>query len=105
MAPQLLLIMTTCNAKKVLETMAHDLVHEKVVACAQLSGPFTSSYLWNNQFETENEWQLILKTSFDLKSHINHYIKTHHPYDCPEIIYLSVDADSDYLAWVKKNIT
>lgn len=97
----LILIQSTCDQRAVLETIASQLVAERLVACAQISGPIRSIYVWQGQTENQEEWLLTAKTSADLFDATERRIRELHPYQVPEILGLPVLSVSDaYRTWV-----
>ena len=99
--PALLLVTTTCDDPEVLRRIAHDLVVERLAACAQLLGPAESTYVWQSKLEQTSEWLLVIKTSSLLWSQVQQAIQDRHSYDVPEIIGTPITAVSEaYAAWV-----
>jgi len=76
-------------------------VEERLAACAQVSGPITSTYRWHGEVESAQEWLCVLKTTSVLLDPLCGALKLAHSYETPEIIATAIDAgDPDYLAWV-----
>ena len=88
------------------ETVAADLgrrlVEARLAACVNLLGPIRSFYEWNGCLEDDQEVQLVIKTRHQHVEALTAWIREHHPYDEPEILFLPVEAGSPgYLAWLE----
>lgn len=80
--------------------LARALVQARLAACVQLQA-IRSFYVWQDQAHDEAEWLLSIKTRRALYPQLEAWLRTHHPYDTPEILCLPVTAGSAaYLAWV-----
>lgn len=83
--------------------LAGALVQQRLGACVQLQA-IRSFYVWQAQAQDEPEWLLSIKTRRALYPQLEAWLRTHHPYDTPEIICLPLTAGSAaYLAWVDAN--
>jgi periplasmic divalent cation tolerance protein len=81
------------------------LVEQELAACVQILSPMTSVYRWQGQIERATETLLLIKTLPDSYPAVETAIKTHHPYQTPEIIALPITAGAeDYLAWLRAAI-
>lgn len=73
----------------------------RLAACAQVSGPITSSYWWNGEMATATEWRCTLKTTRSRLAALVAALRAAHPYEVPEIVATAlVGGDDDYLAWI-----
>ena len=103
--PEYIQVVTTTSGKAEAETIARELVAQRLAACAQVLGPITSTYWWQGQIETSQEWQCWLKSRRDLFEAIEQAIRGLHSYAVPEILAMPVVAGSDsYLAWINDAI-
>jgi periplasmic divalent cation tolerance protein len=94
-------IMTTMEKRKDAEKVAAFLVENKLAACVQIAGPVLSLYRWKGNTESAEEWQCFIKTRADLYNAVEAAIKSHHPYEIPEIIALPIlQGSPDYLSWL-----
>ncbi len=76
-------------------------VEHRLAACAQVSGPMTSTYRWRDEVVSAQEWVCVLKTTAVSLDPLIEILKTTHSYETPEIIATAIDAgDPGYLAWV-----
>lgn len=81
--------------------IAHVLVEESLVACAQVGTGVTSMYLWQGQLEGVEEIPVSFKTTAGLLPALHARLDELHPYEIPEFLVLGVPAGSvSYLDWV-----
>lgn len=100
----LIVVTTTDNADDA-SKLAKALVEKRLVACAQVEGPVTSTYWWQGVVEHGEEWKCSLKTSAARYSELEAELTRLHPYDTPEIIATPITAGSrDYLAWMDEEL-
>jgi periplasmic divalent cation tolerance protein len=96
-------VTTTIDSRLEAATLARSAVEERLAACAQLVGPIASTYWWEGEIESAEEWMVVFKTTLDRFEELAGLITEQHSYDTPEIIATSVIAGSaDYLAWVSE---
>lgn len=94
-------VTTTTDSRAEAAELARSAVAERLVACAQLVGPIASTYWWEDEIESAEEWMVVFKTSADRFEELASLIAEGHSYDTPEIIATPVVAGSmDYLAWI-----
>ena len=93
----------TAPSITVAETLAKGLIEHQYAACVNIIPSITSVYRWEGKVETGNETLLMLKTIVHNKLIITNYIKKHHEYSVPEIIYVPIDkqySNPEYLQWI-----
>ncbi|GAA4068156.1 divalent-cation tolerance protein CutA [Actinomadura miaoliensis] len=101
MAQAYVQVTTTTDSRQEAADLAKSAVTERLAACAQLVGPIASTYWWEGEIETAEEWMVVFKTTDDRFDELATLITEGHSYDTPEIIATPVVAGSmDYLAWV-----
>ncbi len=99
-------VITTIDTRERAEAIARHLVAERVAACAQVSGPITSTYRWNDEIATDEEWYCIAKSTGETFTRLESAIRSVHTYDEPEIIAVPIAAGSNgYLAWVTASVS
>jgi periplasmic divalent cation tolerance protein len=95
-------VVTTTERREDAERIARTLVEERLAACVQVTGPITSTYRWQGQIETAQEWQCWAKSRRGLYDKIEQTIRRLHPYEVPEILAMPILAGSaGYLAWLE----
>jgi len=83
------------------ERLANALVERRLAACVQIVGPIQSTYRWQGQIETAEEWLCLIKTRRELWEEVQRAIIELHPYETPEIIAVPIAVGSKaYLGWV-----
>ena len=96
-------VTTTTDARAEAAELAKSAVSERLAACAQLVGPIASTYWWEDEIESAEEWLVLFKTSADRFDELATLITELHSYDTPEIIATPIVAGSmDYLAWISE---
>lgn len=82
------------------KAIATQLIELKLAACVNLF-PIHSIYLWQEQINQDQEYQLTIKTDLSKFDRLAAKIKTLHSYEVPEIIALPIIAGSKtYLDWL-----
>lgn len=95
----------TTDSQSEAQRIGTKLVQERLAACAQISGPIQSIYEWEEKIENSEEWVLSLKSHQEFFPRLVEVIRKEHSYKCPQIIALPlVNANEDYLAWMKAAI-
>jgi periplasmic divalent cation tolerance protein len=78
-------------------------VEQRLAACAQVSGPITSTYRWAGEITSAPEWVCTMKTTSDRLVPLFAALRHAHSYEVPEIVAVPLVAgDPDYLAWVEE---
>lgn len=105
-AHAVLTVLTTVDSAEEAAALARTAVEERLAACAQVTGPVTSVYRWQEALETSQEWQVLFKTTEAVYPALEARLTAGHPYDTPEIIATPVVRGSErYLAWVAAEVT
>ena len=98
---EIMQVVTTTATKAAAQAIATAVVSKRLAACAQVIGPITSTYWWQGQIETTDEWLCVMKSRQDLYAALEQAIRQVHPYDVPEILAVPVVLGSqDYLEWL-----
>ncbi len=101
--PQVLVCLTTVSDRDQARDLAPVPLKEHMAACVQIDGPIESHYHWDGKDCCDREYRLVIKTSVQHQERLREFIRTHHPYDQPQIVTLqSVDADAGYASWVEE---
>jgi periplasmic divalent cation tolerance protein len=94
-------LMTTVDNEEDAQAIASATVGQRMAACVQVIGPITSTYWWDGDVQSGEEWLCLIKTGVDLLPELEAIIRQVHPYDVPELLALPVVAGGrDYLAWL-----
>lgn len=94
-------VTTATDSRAEAAELAKSAVRERLAAGAQLVGPIASTYWWEGEIESAEEWIVIFKTTVERFDELAEFIADVHSYDTPEIVAVPLVAGSaDYLAWV-----
>ncbi len=100
-----LIVFTTTDNAEDANKLAEALVKKRLAACAQVEGPITSTYWWQEKIEQGREWKCSLKTSTALYNDLETELKRIHPYDTPEILAIPIIRGSrDYFTWMNEEL-
>jgi periplasmic divalent cation tolerance protein len=101
MSKRILLALSTFPDAETARRISNQLVTEKFAACANILPSVESIYRWKEKIESGNETLVFFKLSEDRQSAFQDKLKSLHPYDLPEIIFVPVASGlADYLQWV-----
>jgi len=78
-------ILTTWSSKhgSCEENFIKPLLHEHLIACANVSAPMKSIYVWNGELCEDEERQIVMKTTRERVCLVEARMNTLHPYECP----------------------
>ncbi|HEV3138677.1 MAG TPA: divalent-cation tolerance protein CutA [Pirellulales bacterium] len=98
-------VVTATSSKEEAEKIARALVERRLAACVQVAGPVTSTYHWQGQIESAQEFLCIIKTRQSHYLALEDAIRELHSYEVPEILALEVSAGNrDYLNWLRDEL-
>ena len=101
MAEKILLALSTFPDAEIARRISNQLITESFAACANILPTIESIYRWKNKIESGNEILVLFKLSEDRKSAFQDRLRSIHPYDIPEIIFVPVVSGlPEYLRWV-----
>jgi periplasmic divalent cation tolerance protein len=95
------MVITTTDSAEDAERLARSIVEARVGACAQVVGPIKSVYWWDGAVQSEQEWQIWIKTTTAELDALTDHIKANHSYDVPEVAATPIiGGNPAYLRWV-----
>jgi periplasmic divalent cation tolerance protein len=104
MAAKILLALSTFPDLETARRISNQLVTEKFAACANILPAVESIYRWKEKIETAAEVIVLFKTTQDRQKAFQEKLRSLHPYDVPEIIFMSVtNGLPEYVRWVIEN--
>ena len=104
MPEKILLALSTFPDEEIARRISNQLVNERFAACANIFPTVESIYRWKEKIESGNETLVFFKVSEDLQSAFQNKLRSLHPYDVPEIIFVPVAGGlPEYLQWVGEN--
>lgn len=96
-----LLVLTNLPDRAAAEKLADALVGERVAACVNILAPCRSVYRWKDALQHDEEHPLLIKTTEERYAALEAAIRTHHPYELPEVIALPIERGLPaYLEWI-----
>ena len=96
---------TTAPSLVTAEEIANHLVTSSLGACVSIKGPFTSVYRWNGAIERSEEYGLTIKTTKERVSEVEQAIRSRHPYEVPELLWIEAHATGNsYEQWVEHSV-
>lgn len=97
-------IKTTFKTLSLAKKIAKILIENKLVACAQISR-IESFFIYEDEFKSEKEILLTLKTKKSLYPKIKKAIIKEHEYKTPQIISQKIDDGLDsFLKWIDSSL-
>ena len=104
MPEKVLLALSTFPDRETAQRIANQLVTEKFAACANILPAVESIYRWKGKIESGNEALVFFKLSEDRQSAFQEKLRSLHPYEVPEIIFVPITGGlPEYLRWVVEN--
>lgn len=98
----MLIVLTTAPNMAEAETLAEQIVNEKLAACVQILPQMTSVYVWEGKVQKESEHLLLIKTMSEKCDALEAFIKANHSYTVPEIVAIDDERTSyEYLRWME----
>ena len=98
------LALSTFPDRETAQRIANQLVSEKFAACANILPAVESIYRWKGKLESGTETLVFFKVSEDRQSAFEEKLRSLHPYEVPEIIFVPVSSGlPEYLRWVAEN--
>ncbi len=83
--------------------LAQQLIDERLAACVQIQEGIQSVYRWDGKICNDTEVLLSAKTSTTQWQRIEAFIKSHHPYQLPEILALKpAEYSQAYGVWINE---
>lgn len=97
-----LLVLTTWPEANGARELARELLRRRLAACINVLPPMTSFYVWDDQMESGEEHQLLIKTTTARFQAVRDAITQAHPYALAELIAIPiVQGLPDYLQWIE----
>jgi periplasmic divalent cation tolerance protein len=104
MGDEIVLAFSTFPDVETARRIARELVTEKFAACANVIPRIESIYVWQEKLEQGEETLVLFKTSAARSAVFQEKLKSLHPYEVPEIVFVPITAGLPaYLQWVADN--
>src|SRR5262249_20759196 len=101
---KIVLALSTFPDRETAQRISDQLVSNKFAACANILPSVESIYRWKQKIESANETLAFFKLSEDRQSAFQEKLRSLHPYEVPEIIFVPISSGlSEYLHWVAQS--
>ncbi|QWD87088.1 divalent-cation tolerance protein CutA [Polynucleobacter paludilacus] len=101
----LLVVTTSFQTLEQAQTIARQLVENRLAACVQIQQGLYSIYSWDGKICEENEVLLSAKTTAANWEEIRTFIHNNHPYDLPEIMaFTPIEYEQQYGKWIEAEL-
>jgi periplasmic divalent cation tolerance protein len=98
----ILIVLTTFPDLDAARQIGTEWVESQLAACVNLLPGAESIYRWEGRTERSGEVLALVKTARSRLDQLAEAIRSHHPYELPELLVLEPSHGStDYLAWVR----
>lgn len=82
------------------------LVESRLAACVNILDQMNAMYIWQGEFQDDQEAVMIAKTTQDKVPELIEAVKARHSYEVPCIVALPiVDGSPDFLKWIAGQVT
>ncbi|MDQ6621769.1 MAG: divalent-cation tolerance protein CutA [Pseudomonadota bacterium] len=96
-----ILVLTQMPDRASAIALARVLVEGRLAACVNVGAAVDSLYHWRGEIETASEVPVTIKTQGERYRAVEMAIRSHHPYELPEIIAIPIsDGLATYLEWI-----
>ena len=104
MSSYIVVIMTTSNREEAAK-IVRSLLKERLIACANIVGPVSSLFWWEEKIDEASEFLVFMKTHKNLFQKLSEMVREIHSYEVPEILALPIIKGSPpYLNWLKASL-
>src|SRR5438045_4666776 len=101
MPQTILLALSTFPDVETARRISNQLVSDRIAACANILPAVESIYRWKDKIQSGNEALVFFKLSEERQSAFQDKLRSLHPYEVPEIIFVPVaNGLPEYVAWV-----
>src|SRR5438132_3856435 len=101
MGEEVLPALSTVPDVETARRIARQMVTENFAACANIIPAIESIYRWKEKIETSAETLVFFKLSEDRQSSFQEKLRSLHPHEVPEIIFIPVaNGLPEYLDWI-----
>jgi len=97
-------VRTTFSSPAAAAACAERLVRGQLAACVQVEGPLRSTYAWQGEVTTAEEWRCSCKTTAAARAACVAAILADHEYQTPQVIVVPLEATAGYAAWVRASV-
>lgn len=96
----------TTKDKEEARDIGRHLVESKLAACVNIFEQMNSMYIWQGEFQDDQEAVMIAKTTEAKAPDLIAAVRSRHSYDCPCIVALPIeDGNPDFLKWIGNQVS
>lgn len=96
-------VSTATETREQAVELARTVTEARLVASAQVSGPVIATFWHLGELGQSDEWQVILKTTYDRYDELEVHLTENHPWNTPEIVAVPIVRGSEgYLGWISR---
>jgi periplasmic divalent cation tolerance protein len=100
----IIVLMTTATREEA-EKITSKLLDERLIACANTTGPVSSLFWWKGKISQEKEFLTLMKTRTELFDELAKKVKQMHSYEVPEIIAVPIaKGEQSYMEWLNSSL-
>ncbi|GGW90502.1 divalent-cation tolerance protein CutA [Alteromonas halophila] len=101
-----IIILSTAPSHASARQIADALIEARLAACVQLLPQLESVYHWDGKVESDNECQVIIKTTSDAQQAAFDKVSELHPYAVPQWLIINDVSGSDaYITWLHDEVS
>ncbi len=105
MSDYLVVLMTAATLAEA-ESIAQELVNQRLAACVNIVPQILSVYCWKGEVCRDNEVLMIAKTDRAHYASLEQAVKHGHSYEVPEVIAISIiEGSESYLGWLAQSLS
>ena len=98
------LLYTTLPTKEAAELLAHQVIFQKLAACANIMSSGLSVYAWEGKIEQNEECFVLFKTTQEKLSELATFVRSHHAYKTPALLIWDVQTSTNFGDYVKQAV-
>jgi len=96
-------VFSTCPDLVTAKRLGAALVEGRLAACVNVVPGIVSIYRWQGAIQEDSECLMVAKTTATRVAALTEWLRTHHPYELPEIVAVPVTAGlAAYLDWISE---
>jgi len=96
-----IIVMVTTQTNEEALNIVRRLLDDRLIACANIVGPVSSLFWWENKIDEAKEFLVFMKSRKRLFQRLSSRIKEIHSYQVPEVIALPIiEGLPSYLEWL-----
>ena len=100
-----IVVVVTTSTKREATKIIQSLLKERLIACANIIGPISSLFWWEDKIDEATEFLILMKSHSKLFDKLSKKVKEIHSYEVPEILALPIlKGSSSYLNWLEETL-